>query len=90
MWANGNGGTKDNCGADGYTLSIYTISIGALQVGGNQAGYDERCSAKLASNFVNNNYDEQSVVSAICRAEQLRNILMGIYFPDDNNCRRWM
>lgn len=66
MWASGNGGAKDNCAADGYVVSIYTISIGALQVDGNQAWYDEKCSAKMASNFVNNNYDNQSVVSNLC------------------------
>lgn len=63
VWANGNGGDADDCAADGYVISIYTISIGALQVDGTQASYDEKCSAKLASNFVNDLYDNGRVVS---------------------------
>ena len=65
MWASGNGGAFDDCAADGYVVSIYTISIGALQVDGTQPWFDEKCSAKLASNFVNDNHGEARVVSIL-------------------------
>ena len=53
VWAAGNGGFNyDSCAADGYVQSIYTIPIGALNSTGSPAGYDERCSAKMASTFV--------------------------------------
>ena len=55
MWAAGNGGDyRDNCAADGYVQSIYTIAIGSVSSDSEPAYYDERCSAKLASTFVNN------------------------------------
>ena len=54
VFAAGNGGFLfDSCAADGYTQSIHTISIGALTSDGSPASYDERCSAKMASTFVN-------------------------------------
>ena len=54
VFAAGNGGrVNDSCAADGYTQSIHTISIGALTSDGSPAPYDERCSAKMASTFVN-------------------------------------
>ena len=50
----GNGGqSEDSCAADGYVQSIYTIAIGALNSDGRPTSYDERCSAKMASAFVN-------------------------------------
>ena len=52
MWANGNGGDGDDCGADGYATSIYTISVGAVSVTGEQAWFDESCSAKMVVNYV--------------------------------------
>jgi len=52
VWANGNGGDGDDCGADSYATSIYTISVGAVSVTGEQAWFDERCSAKMVVNYV--------------------------------------
>ena len=54
LFAAGNGGNNgDSCAADGYVQSIYTIAIGALYSDGTPTNYDERCSAKMASTFVN-------------------------------------
>ena len=54
VFASGNGGRNDDtCAADGYIQSIYTIAIGALLSDGRPTDYDERCSAKMASTFVN-------------------------------------
>ena len=54
-FAAGNGGDiDDSCAADGYTNSIYTISVGAIDVTGRPAYYDEVCSAKLVSGYVEN------------------------------------
>ena len=54
-FAAGNGGyIDDSCAADGYTNSIYTISVGAIDVTGRPAYYDEVCSAKLVSGYVEN------------------------------------
>ena len=52
MWAGGNGGDGDNCGADGFSTSIYTIAVGAVSVTGEQAWFDETCSAKMVVNYV--------------------------------------
>jgi len=55
MFAAGNGGdVDDSCAADGYSNSIYTISVGAIDVTGRPAFYDEVCSAKLVSGYVEN------------------------------------
>jgi len=53
--ANGNsGGINDTCAGDGYRNSIYTIPVGAISVTGLPADYDEVCSAKLVSAYVEN------------------------------------
>jgi len=52
--AGNGGGVDDSCAADGYSNSIYTISIGAIDVTGHPAVYDEVCSAKLVSGYVEN------------------------------------
>lgn len=62
VWANGNGGTEDDCGADGYSTSIYTISVGAIGVAGEQSYYDEECSAKMATAFVTDHKGFSAVV----------------------------
>ena len=55
VWAAGNGGDNyDSCAADGYVNSIYTIAIGSAASDGSPAYYDEMCSAKMATTFVNN------------------------------------
>ena len=58
MFSSGNGGRRDDCGADSYDTSIYTISVGAVSVTGEQSSFDERCSAKMVVNYVTdvNNY----------------------------------
>ena len=57
-FAAGNGGEEDDsCAADGYTNIIYTISVGAVGVDGKPASYDEICSAKLVSAYVENFQD---------------------------------
>ena len=67
MWANGNGGDGDDCGADGYATSIYTISVGALSVTGEQAWFDESCSAKMVVNYVTGANGNSAVVCPFIR-----------------------
>ena len=62
MWANGNGGRRDDCGADSYATSIYTISVGAVSVTGEQSWFDESCSAKMVVNYVTDAYYTSAVV----------------------------
>ncbi|VDI04950.1 serine protease [Mytilus galloprovincialis] len=47
-WSAGNGGSNDNCNADGFTNSIYTIGVTALGIG-KEADYAEVCAASLAT-----------------------------------------
>ena len=66
MWANGNGGRRDDdCAADGYTSSIYTISVGALSVDGDYSPIDEPCSAKMTTTYVANQNGQGSVVKQL-------------------------
>ena len=62
VWANGNGGSPDDCAADGYSSSIYTISVGAIGVAGEQSWYDEECSAKMISAYVTDHNGYSAVV----------------------------
>ena len=62
MWANGNGGHRDDCAAMSYSTSIYTISVGAVSVTGEQSWFDESCSAKMVVNYVTNTNDTSAVV----------------------------
>ncbi|VDI61786.1 minor extracellular serine protease Vpr, partial [Mytilus galloprovincialis] len=50
VWAAGNGGTTDNCNADGYVNSIYTVAITSVQLGQN-AYYSEVCAPALAATY---------------------------------------
>ncbi|VDI83697.1 Hypothetical predicted protein [Mytilus galloprovincialis] len=50
VWAAGNGGTQDNCNADGYVNSIYTVAITSVQLGQN-AYYSEVCAPALAATY---------------------------------------
>ncbi|XP_076100234.1 neuroendocrine convertase 2-like isoform X1 [Mytilus galloprovincialis] len=50
IWAAGNGGTADNCNADGYANSIYTVAITGVQIGKN-AWYSEVCAPALAAAY---------------------------------------
>ena len=63
VWANGNGGTADDCAADGYSSSIYTISVGAIGVGGEPSYYDEECSAKMTTAYVT---DDRGYSAVVC------------------------
>ena len=62
MWANGNGGDRDDCGANSFATSIYTISVGAVSVTGKQTWFDEKCSAKMVVNYVTDADDNSAVV----------------------------
>ena len=52
MFANGNGGFRDDCAADGFASSMYTISVGSIGVDGLPSSYDEECSAKMVVTYV--------------------------------------
>ena len=62
MWANGNGGHRDDCGADSFATSIYTISVGAVSVTGEQSSFDESCSPKMVVNYVTDASYREAVV----------------------------
>ena len=62
MFANGNGGVRDDCAADGYASSIYTISVGAIGVDGRPSPFDEECSAKMVTAYVTNAFGSSGVV----------------------------
>ena len=67
VWANGNGGDEDDCGADGYASSIYTISVGAIGVDSEYSWFDERCSTKLVTAYVTDaEYGDSRVVRTVC------------------------
>ena len=78
MWANGNGGTEDDCAADGYSSSIYTISVGAIGVAGEQSWYDEECSAKMVSAYVTDHNGYSAVVRRLF-AQSLKSIHATIF-----------
>ena len=62
MWASGNGGDEDDCGADGYVSSIYTIAVGAIGVDGRPSRFDERCSGKMVVAYVTNPQKHSAIV----------------------------
>ncbi|KAK3580092.1 hypothetical protein CHS0354_001226 [Potamilus streckersoni] len=51
IWAAGNGGTSDNCNADGYANSIYTVTISSINNKGQPAWYSEVCPPALAVTY---------------------------------------
>ncbi|KAK3604599.1 hypothetical protein CHS0354_027452 [Potamilus streckersoni] len=51
VWAAGNGGTTDNCNADGYANSIYTVTISSVNSLGQPAWYSEVCASTLAVTY---------------------------------------
>ncbi|KAL3846752.1 hypothetical protein ACJMK2_017713 [Sinanodonta woodiana] len=51
VWAAGNGGTSDNCNADGYANSIYTVTISSVSINGQPAWYSEVCAPALAVTY---------------------------------------
>lgn len=51
VFAVGNGGTGDNCNADGYTNSIYTVTVAAMDASHKHPDYSEQCSAILISMY---------------------------------------
>ncbi|XP_076095782.1 furin-like [Mytilus galloprovincialis] len=57
VWAAGNGGTTDNCNADGYVNSIYTVAITSVQIGQN-AWYSEVCAPVLAAAYGGSKFDK--------------------------------
>ena len=66
VFANGNGGPNDDCGADGYASSIYTISVGAMGLDHNPSSYDEECSAKMVTAYVTDLIGDSTIVSISC------------------------
>ncbi|XP_071165978.1 furin-1-like [Mytilus edulis] len=63
-WAAGNGGSQDNCNADGYVNSIYTIGITSVQQGQN-AWYSEVCAAALAATYGGSEQDRYLITTSI-------------------------
>ncbi|XP_014667466.1 PREDICTED: PC3-like endoprotease variant B [Priapulus caudatus] len=51
LWAAGNGGSADDCNADGYASSVYTLTVGSVTDRGRTPYYAEPCSAMLAVVF---------------------------------------
>jgi hypothetical protein len=37
VWASGNGGIADSCGADGYVTSIYTLAVSSVSSSNGQS-----------------------------------------------------
>ena len=50
-WATGNGGSKDDCNADGYVSSIYTLAIGCINDKGLSTYFSESCPSTMACIF---------------------------------------
>ena len=76
MWASGNGGRQDDCGADGYVSSIYTIAVGAIGVDGSSYAFDESCSAKMVLAYVTNDRSQSAIVRVIIPTQcEMRNLL---------------
>ena len=65
VFANGNGGSDDDCAADGYASSMYTISVGSIGVDGLPSWYDEQCSAKMVVAYVTDPNQYPTVVRKI-------------------------
>ena len=63
VFASGNGGVFDDCAADGYSQSVYSIGVGSIGVDGNPSWYDEKCSAKMVTAFVTDEYGDSTVVN---------------------------
>ncbi|KAL5008750.1 hypothetical protein ScPMuIL_014331 [Solemya velum] len=51
VWAAGNGGTYDNCNADGYANSIYTITISSYGKYGGTPWFSEVCAPNMAVTY---------------------------------------
>ena len=63
-----------------FKASIYTIAVGAAGSDGQPAPFDERCSAKLASNFVHNPFSANlCVVSFIINEAYIETALSTLH-----------
>ena len=51
IFASGNGGSSDDCNADGYANGIFTIAISAIDENNNRPYYSENCASALASTY---------------------------------------
>lgn len=51
IFASGNGGTSDDCNADGYANGIFTIAISAIDENNQKPYYSENCASALASTY---------------------------------------
>ncbi|KAK3602500.1 hypothetical protein CHS0354_022367 [Potamilus streckersoni] len=58
VWSAGNGGTTDNCNADGYANSIYTVTISSVNNKGQAAWYSEVCPPALAVTYSGDKYQK--------------------------------
>ena len=65
MFSNGNGGSRDDCAANGFASSMYTISVGSIGVDGLPSSYDEECSAKMVVAYVTDVNHNSAVVRQI-------------------------
>lgn len=61
LFANGNGGSADDCNADGYANSLYTIAIGAIAEDGSSPWYTEQCSATVAVTFSSGSAGQRAI-----------------------------
>ncbi|KAL3848249.1 hypothetical protein ACJMK2_019118, partial [Sinanodonta woodiana] len=64
VWAAGNGGTTDNCNADGYANSIYTVTISSVNAKGQPAFYSEVCPPALAVTYSGDRYHKYMVTTS--------------------------
>eukprot|EP00047_Mylnosiga_fluctuans_P004265 m.233535 g.233535 ORF g.233535 m.233535 type:complete len:1481 (-) comp12531_c0_seq1:233-4675(-) len=55
LFAAGNGGSNDNCNADGYANNLYTIAIGAIASDGTSPFYSEPCAATMVVTYSSGN-----------------------------------
>ncbi|XP_052106275.1 proprotein convertase subtilisin/kexin type 6-like [Mytilus californianus] len=74
IWSAGNGGTADNCNADGYVNSIYTVAISSATIGQN-AWYSEVCAPALAVTYggsENDRYLTTTTIESGCKSDGIQ------------------
>ncbi|WP_411023113.1 S8 family serine peptidase, partial [Salmonella sp. s51228] len=63
VWASGNGGSRDSCNCDGYSLSIYTISVSSVSESNGSPWYSEHCSSTLTSTYSSGDSSAQGKIT---------------------------
>jgi subtilisin family serine protease/subtilisin-like proprotein convertase family protein len=63
VWASGNGGIGDSCGADGYVSSIYTLAISSVSSSNGRPAYSEHCAATIASTYSSSTNDRTAITT---------------------------